>query len=374
VVAEKRYVLNAHWASGQLKNEEIERDYLQAVSTYLRLNGMAESRNHPVRIDGIAAGSSALRHLDNQVLQTRILEERTVTLRSFKDQIENVRSHWEKKQEHFSARGGPPLSAVTGIPCTIDELKSHGSRKALLSPYWSSWLECIAISRAQEKYAKTQIGADNLPSDYFESSKLIRDAASNLPQTIKDELAQRVTIEIHNSLMDNSGYWTQLDREYEKCITDQHTLMDELLHRGILQPIHSADLRNVIPHIEKLVYTDPTLFTMIVSELDLSELLIFTHQKAHFEHDAWGRYSVIGLMFLVQAINMHSVQGVAHALWDGRSQIYISQLQLLIAKQHAKYNHFEEAVERIDNLLNHRIKYASGWNPMKLSEADRKLW
>jgi len=58
-------------------------------------------------------------------------------------------------------------------------------------------------------------------------------------------------------------------------------------------------------------------------------------------------------MFLIQAINMHSMQGVAHALWDGRPQ-------LLIAKQHAKYNHFEEAVERIDSLLEHRLENASG--------------
>jgi len=84
--------------------------------------------------------------------------------------------------------------------------------------------------------------------------------------------------------MDNSGYWAQFDQEYEKCITDQHALMDELLHRGILQPAYFADLLYRNPHMQELVYTDPALFIMIVSELDISELLIFTHKSQQLNY------------------------------------------------------------------------------------------
>lgn len=342
-----------------MPKEKLEASYLAAALKFESLTtGSVRVKSTD---NSIVEGTFSLRDVPPKALSDMSLQQRRVTLAPFKDQPPSTQQNWLSDDE-----GGPPLSAETH-----QAIDWEHEQDALLPPYWHRDMNFRAKRTMLEDHVKEQL-RDTLPADLrsIEAITMIHNGVSQMSDVTEREISKNIVADLDYAYLDTSNGYTQLLGKHKKSITEHHQTTNELLHRGMIPPMHAADVKTLIPYIESLVFTDPQLFKDIVSSLDLLTLLRFTRLRADPCLGTPGLQGVTGLMFLLQAIQMRSAPALEFALWEGREQIHLTHLHLIIAKYFATRERYDTAINQINALLEHRRKSSTHWNPKLPSPAD----
>lgn len=291
---------------------------------------------------GIASWSEDFSSTTNSELRLLAIEYRTVQLKPLDKQIKTVQQRWFESESTYIT----PLSAKHEGPMKQHELESSGHRLALLSPYYSNFLMGLYTSRATERYVREQCANTSRNEKTLSLSE-------------KALVKRNLTYTSDAALMDNVSHWVQFERKGAHPMSGLHAVSNELYHRGIQQPVHCVHVQYLIPRIEGLTVLDPLLLIRIIRPLDLTMLLGFTSIDGDAFYSPPGRMNIVGLMFLIQAINSGSDVAVAWALRDDLAQIDLPPLHLAIAFYHARELDNYKALDRIQRLWEFRCSALS---------------
>lgn len=358
-VAKQRQTLNAVALGSFVEREEAAVHYDEAVSAYQALlNNLHEE---PRELHPFVKGYRPLRLNDTLPLRKHSLKERTVRLAPLSDQSELVQRHWLSERA-----GGPPLSAQTG-----ENFDPEMENEVLLPAFWPKWQQDASRTSMLRRHAMAELGPEATQSQ-------LQEFMGRIPNDDKKQLTAKLDLSLNSTILDGGGHPAKLARQYDISMGDQHKTLTELFYRGIVPPMHFVDVKALILNIKNLYHSDPQLFKDIVCSLDLSDIFVVPRKYTAGKHGMLQTNKpFIDFMFLLQAIEAHSIAGVTLALWDLRKserQAGFETAEIVIAQYFAVQNGFKKADELLDDYFK-RAMY--GWMaenqvPLKLSKEEQK--